>query len=270
MIVSIPDFMQMALVAGLLAAVLCGVLGPLIVQLRLTYAAGALSHAVLGGLAAASVVELRFGWFPLDGLFVASATGVGLALVIAQLSWERAGDTDSVLSALWAIGMSAGIVLLSTTPGTPDIMGFLFGNLLLLSTAQIVALGLLTLITVSAVLLWYPRWLALCLDREHALMRGVRAKLFYHGLLVLLSLAVVLLTHFIGIVLVLALLTLPAALARRFCRRLLLLMGVATGVGIASVCAGLSASYVLDWPTGPTIALVAGGAYGCACLLPRR
>jgi len=256
-------FLQSALIAGLLASVGCGVMGTYVVVKRIAFLAGGIAHSVLGGMGAA----LYFGFDPLAGSLVA-AIAAALLIGWVRLAWEAQEDT--LISALWAIGMAVGILFIAKTPGyQADLMSYLFGNILLVPRESLwfmAALDALLLVVVGA---WHRQFLAVVFDEEFARLRGIPVPFFYLLLLVLVAITVVLLIQVVGLILVLALLTLPAAIAGHYVHSLGAMMLFATLLGAAISTLGLALSYSPDLPAGPTIILLAGGLYVLSALLAR-
>jgi zinc transport system permease protein len=253
--VASQDFLQQAVLAGLLASLGCGLIGPFVVVKRIAFLAGGIAHSVLSGMGAA----VYFGFDPLLGA-LASAVLAALLIGGVRLTW-RTGE-DTTIGALWAIGMAVGILFISRTPGySTDLMSFLFGNILLVPIRELwfmAALDLVLLITVTA---FYRQFVAVAFDEEFARLRGVPVGLFYLLLLVLVAVTVVLMIQVVGLILVIALLTLPAAVAGQWTHSLAGMMLTAALLGAGLTSGGLAASYGPDLPAGPTIILLAGGLY---------
>ncbi len=248
-------FLQSALLAGLLASVGCGVMGSYVVVKRIGYMAGGISHSVLGGMGAA----LFFGFAPMKGALVAAITA---ALLIGWIKLRWRAREDTLIGAMWAMGMSIGILFISRTPGySTDLVSYLFGNILLVSQAQIREMAALDLLVIGMVLAFYRQFLAVSFDEEFARLRGVPVNFFYLLFLCLVALTVVLLVQVVGLVLVIALLTLPAAIAGHYIHTMGRMMVAASILGMAFTTTGIMVSYYLDLPTGAVIILLAGGAY---------
>ncbi len=255
-------FLQHALLAGLLASVACGVVGTYVVARRIAYIAGAISHCVLGGIGAAGWLSATAGWDWLRPLHGAILAAVAAAVVIGAVSLRARQSEDTVIGALWAIGMASGIVFIARTPGyQEDLIGYLFGNILLVAPADLWLVAGLDVAVLLLGLLFYHQFQAVCFDEEFARLRGVRVETFYLLLLVLTALTVVLLVTVVGIVLVIALLVLPAAVAGHFARTLWQMMGLAALASAAFTTGGLALSYGLNLPSGAVIVLLAGGVY---------
>lgn len=256
-------FLQTALLAGLLASLGCGVIGTFVVVKRIAFMAGGIAHSVLGGMGAA----LYFGVDPLLGA-LAAAILAALLIGLVRLAWQAQEDT--LIGALWAIGMAIGILFIAKTPGySTDLMSFLFGNILLVPRRALWFMAGLDLLLVLTVSLFYRQLIAVTFDEEFARLRGVPVAFFYLLLLCLVAVTVVLLIQVVGLILVIALLTLPAAIAGHYVHSLGGMMLIATLLGGVFTTAGLALSYGPDLPAGPTIILLAGGVYLASAFLSR-
>ncbi len=257
------QFLQAALVAGLLASVGCGMVGPFVVAKRITFLAGGIAHSVLSGMGAA----LFFGFDPLTGAVVAAVLAALLTGSV-RLRWKAQEDT--LIGALWAVGMAIGILFVSKTPGyATDLMSYLFGNILLVPPRELWFMGALDGLLLLVIGLFYRQFLAISFDEEFTRVRGVPVAFFYLLLLVMVAVTVVLLIQVVGLILVIALLTLPAAVAGHYVHSLRPMMVLATFLGSLFTTAGLAISYDPDLPAGPTIVLVAGGVYIVSAVISR-
>ncbi|MEW6428654.1 MAG: metal ABC transporter permease [Thermodesulfobacteriota bacterium] len=254
-------FFRYALLAGLLSSIAFGIIGSYVVARRISYLAGAISHCILGGIGGALYLQKAKGVEWLDPVWGAALAALVAAVVIGLVSLHARQREDTVIGALWGIGMAAGLLFLAKTPGYVEPMSYLFGNILLMTRNDVLVVLVLDLIIVAAGLLFYNRFLAVCFDGEFARLRGVPTRLYYMLLLVLTSLAIVLLVRLVGVVLVVALLTLPAAVASYFCRSLWQMMLLSSLCCALFIVGGLLSSYQLDLPSGPTIIIIAGGVY---------
>ena len=248
-------FLRTALLAGLLASIGCGVIGTFVVVKRIAFLAGGIAHSVLGGMGAA----LYFGVDPLLGALGAAVLS---ALIIGAVRLAWGAQEDTLIGAIWAIGMAVGILFIAKTPGySTDLMSYLFGNILLVSPRDLWLMALLDLVLVATVGLFYRQFLAVSFDEEQARLRGVPVGLFYLTLLCLVAVTVVLLIQVVGLILVIALLTLPAAIAGHYLHSLAGIMLAATLLGATFTSAGLALSFTPDLPAGPTMILLAGACY---------
>ncbi|MGV6858494.1 MAG: metal ABC transporter permease [bacterium] len=249
------SFLQYALLGGMLASIGCGIIGSYVVVKRIGFLAGGIAHAVLGGMGAA----FFFGYAPMMGALV-SAIIAALIIGWVTLHWQEREDT--LIGALWAIGMAIGILFISRSPGySVDLMSYLFGNILMVNKQGVWEMAAMDLFLMTTVGLFYKQFLAVSFDEEFARIRGVRVTVFYLLLLCLVAVTVVLLIQVVGLILVIALLTLPAAIASQHVRTLSVMMIIATLLGMLFTVSGLALSYGPDLPSGATIILVAGVAY---------
>ncbi len=248
-------FLQTAVVAALLASIGCGVMGTYVVVKRIAFIAGGIAHSVLGGMGAA----VYFGFDPLHGALLAA---VAAALLIGWVRLRWRAQEDTLIGALWAIGMAVGVLFIAKTPGYQgDLMSYLFGNILLVPHASLWFMAGLDLLLLAVVGAYHRQFLAVAFDEEFARLRGIPVSFFYLLLLVLIAVTVVLLIQVVGLILVLALLTLPAAVAGHYVHSLGRMMLIASVLGGVLSVAGLALSYGPDLPAGPTIILLAGSVY---------
>lgn len=247
-------FLMNAVLAAALASVAAGTVGSLVVVRRSTYLAGAVSHSLLAGLGLARLLQRRFGFEGLTPMMGAVLVAVGVAVLAARLAVRGKQRADTVLSAVWTGGMALGVSFVAATPGyQDDLMSYLFGSILLVTGSDLAWMAAMDLLIVGVMVLCYNRFLAIAFNEELARLRGVRTafyELVYH---VLTALTVVLLVRVAGIVLAIALLTLPAAAAGLLTRRLDRMMAAAAGLCFGVSVLGLAVSYAPGWPPGATI-----------------
>ena len=249
------EFLRNALLGGLLASIGCGIMGSYVVVKRIGFLAGGISHTVLGGMG----IALFLGLSPIGGALVAALVA---ALLIGWVSLEWKEREDTLIGALWAVGMAVGILFISRTPGyNVDLMSYLFGNILMVPPGELWLMAVMDLLVLITVVLFYRQFLAVSFDEEFARLRGVPVKLFYLLLLCMVAVTVVLLIQVVGLILVIALLTLPAAIATQYVHSLGKMMLLATLLGILFTVSGLALAYKPDLPAGATIILVAGSCY---------
>tara|TARA_B100001971_G_scaffold175931_2_gene169750 strand:- start:4191 stop:5051 length:861 start_codon:yes stop_codon:yes gene_type:complete len=258
-----PDlgFLRNALLLGLIGSIPLGAVGTFVVARRISYLAAAIAHSVLGGIGAALYAREVLGWswlHPMLGALLAALTAAG---VIAAVSLRSKQREDAIIGAIWVTGMAVGLLFISRTPGYIDPMAYLFGDILLVTRSDLwIATGVGALI-IAILLLWHRQIVAVCFDAEFAAIRGVHADRIYLLLLLLTALTVVTLVSLVGIVLVIALLTLPPAIASLRARSLGQMLICSIVLTACFVLFGLGLSYSLDFPTGPTIILLAALVY---------
>ncbi len=262
---NIPDLLLLPITAAALASLTCGSVGTLTLVRRNTYVAGAVSHAVLAGLGLAQYLSIVHGMLFMTPTRGALLAAIAAALAVVALQSGRTGGHDAGLSAIWAVGMAVGIGFMSITPGyQTDLMNFLFGSILLVSAEDIRTMLLLNACIAAAFALFWRGILAVTFNAELAGLRGVHTRLYETVISLLTAVAIVLLVNMVGIVLVIALLTLPALAARCMFRRLIPSMFGAMVAAFAAMVAGIWVSWHLDvQPAAPivlTAAMLAGAA----------
>ena len=258
-----PDvpFLRLALAAGMLASFAFGIVGSFVVARKISYVAGGIAHSVLGGLGLGLFLQFRVGWKwmnPMYGAFLAAILAAFLIAYVSQRYRERA---DTVIGAVWSVGMAGGLLFMAKTPGYMDPMSFLFGNILLLTSGDLWMILILDAVILSMTLLYYNSLVAVSFDEEYARLRGINVELLNVFLLVMIALSVVLLIRVVGIVLVIALFTLPAAIAGKFVGKMWQMMAGAVLFCMFFTVAGLAAGFYFDLPAGPVIIVIAGIGY---------
>ena len=256
-------FLQMALLASLLASIACGMVGTFVVVKKMGYLAGGIAHAVLGGIGAA----LFFGYPALFGALL-SAVAAALVLGCVKIYWRE--QEDVLVGALWAAGMAVGVMFIAKTPGYQiDLMTYLFGNVLLVTADQIWLMLGLNVCLVVVILLYFKQFEAIAFDEEFARLRGLPVTALYLLLLCLIAVSVVLLVRVVGLILVIALLTLPSAIAHHYVYNMAHMMVLSMIVTVVVCLSGLALSYGPDLPAGATIILVAATAYLASTLFTK-
>ncbi len=254
-------FLRYALIAGLLSSVAFGIIGSYVVVKRISYIAGAIAHCVLGGIGAAIYLNYHFGlaWCtPMLGAVVAALLA---AIIIGLVSIYSSEREDSIIGALWVMGMAGGILLIAKTPGYIDPMSYLFGNILMITRNDILMILGLDIIVAGLGIVFYNQLLGICFDEEFARLRGIPTRGYYIFMLCLTALTIVMMVRIVGIVMVIALITLPAAVAGQFSKRLWQMMLGATLLSMLFISGGLALSYGPDLPSGSTIVMLAGTTY---------
>ena len=266
------DYLKRSVLAILFASIACGIIGSYVVARRQSYLIGAVSHSLLGGIGLARYLQIAHGlrWF--STLLGALLAAILAAIAISTLTLKNRMRQDTVLSAIWTLGVAIGISFIAITPGySEDLTSYLFGSILLVSTEDLVIMALMTVVIIVAVLFFRNRFLALCFNEETLFLRGVSTAAVSFTLHLLVALTVVLLAQVVGIVLVLVLLVMPAATAAHFAKRMSLVMLWGTIFCLVFCYGGLIVSYEADWPVGATIVELAVAAYLlCAALVAIR
>ncbi len=251
-----------ALFAGLAASVVSGLIGSYVVVKRIVFISGSIAHSILGGIGFCLWLQRAQGvtWAtPLLGALVAAIIS---ALVMGWIRLKYQQREDTVIAAIWSVGMATGILFISQTPGfNVELTNFLIGNILWVTPTDLYILLGLDLIVMVTVYCLHKRFLAICFDEEQAKLQGVPVTALYFLLLILTAISIVLLIQVVGIILVMTMLTIPAAIANCFTHRLSRMMLLAVGISCFFCLAGMMTSYHFDWPGGATIALIAGLGY---------
>ena len=247
--------MQHAIIACIFASIGCGIMGTYIVVRRIGFLAGGIAHSVLAGMGIAYFI----GAAPLIGALIAALIA-GILIGWISLKWKQ--DEDILIAAFWSVGMAIGIIFISRTEGyNIDLMSYLFGNILLVSLQDICLMAFLDVVLIILVALFYRQFLAATFDEEFSRLRGVNIEFIYILLLSMVSLTVVLLIQIVGLILVLALLILPAASATQFSGSIMKMMILSVTFSLLITLTGLLVSYAPDFPSGATIIIVAGIFY---------
>ncbi|WP_170181272.1 metal ABC transporter permease [Chlorobaculum thiosulfatiphilum] len=245
------EFMRNAFLAAILSSVACGIIGAYVVVRRLGFISGGIAHTAFGGIG----LSYYLGLNPLAGIIpfsLAAAIGIGLLSRKAKIA------EDTAIGAFWAAGMSVGVILIGLTPGyAPNLFSYLFGNILTVPNSDLQLILLLDLLIIAVVWLFDKEFVAISFDEEYARISGLKTLALDLLMLCLIALTVVIMVRIVGIVMVIALLTIPAAIARSFSQSLYRMM--ATGILLAGLfsIAGLWLSWIFNLASGATIILVA-------------
>jgi zinc transport system permease protein len=266
------DYLKRSFLAILLASIACGVVGGYVVARRQSYLIGAVSHSLLGGIGLARYLQIAHGltWF--STILGALLAAVLSAIAISTLTLKNRMRQDTVLSAIWTLGVAVGVSFIDITPGySEDLTSYLFGSILLVSKGDIAVMTAMTAAIAVTVFLFRNRFLTLCFNEETLALRGVSAAWTSFIRHLLIALTVVLLAQVVGIVLVLVLLVIPAATAAQLAKRISLVMLWGAVFCLLTCTGGLVASYEADWPVGATIVELAVAVYLlCAAIIAIR
>jgi zinc transport system permease protein len=249
------EFMRNAIAAGLLASLACGIIGVYVVVKRIVFISGGIAHASFGGIG----LGYFLGVNPILGVLPFSILS---AITMGLVSKRSRVAEDTAIGILWSLGMALGILFISRTPGyAPDLMTYLFGNILTVPLSDIYLMLMLDAFIVLTVVSLYKEFLALCFDEEFSNVAGIPVELLYLLLLCLIAMTVVIMIRVVGLILVIALLTIPAALSGQFTNDLKKMMYLSIASGSIFTVSGLFLSYYMDVPSGATIILVMSLVY---------
>ncbi|MDD5095054.1 MAG: metal ABC transporter permease [Dehalococcoidia bacterium] len=246
------DFMQNAVLAGLLASVACGIIGTYVIVKRIVFISEGIAHASFGGIG----LGYWLGFSPVTGALIFA---VGSALGIGMITRKTRLAEDTAIGILLTMGMALGVMFIGLAPGyAPDLFSYLFGNILTVPDSDLILMLALDVIIVGIVAALYKEFLAVTFDEEFGTVIGIPVNILYLLLLCMIALTVVLLIRVVGIILVVALLTIPTALARQFTHNLFKMMLLSVFFGMVFTFGGLWLSYEFDVASGATIILLGG------------
>ena len=257
------DFMRNALAAGLAASGLCGIIGIYVILNKIVFISDGIAHAAFGGIG----LGYFLGYDPLAfgiGSAVLTALGIGMVSSRARVS------EDTAIGVFMATGMALGIMLLTLSQGyARDLYGYLFGNILAVTVSDVLLILAFTLIILALVFLLYKEFLVLSFDPIYGEAIGLPVQSLRLLLLGMVAFSVVILIKIVGIIMVIALLTIPGAISRQHMKGLPAIMAGSVFLGIIFVTIGLFISYLLDVPSGATIILTAALTFFLSTTLSR-
>ena len=257
------EFIRNALAAGLLASVICGIMGTLVVVNRIVFLSGGIAHAAFGGIG----LSFFLGWPYLVGTMGFS---IAAAMVMAAVSLKAKHRADTIIGVIWAVGMAFGIILLDLTPGyNVDLMSYLFGSILAVPRLDLWIMLMVGALIGGFVIYFYKDLLAISYDEEFARIRGVPIRALYFTLIGILAIAIVLIIRIVGLILVIALLTIPPFMVEKYAKSLFQMMMGSSLLGALFTIIGLWLSYAFNLTSGASIILVAGISFFLFFLIDR-
>ncbi|HPG92356.1 MAG TPA: metal ABC transporter permease [Clostridia bacterium] len=253
------QFLQKAILASLLTSIVAGIIGVIIVQKKLVMMTGGIAHTTYGGVGLGYLLGIE----PILGGFLFA---IGAAFGIGYLKRKGGVDTDILIALFWSLGMAAGVAFIGFMPGyPPDITSYLFGNILSVTWFDLIMMGALTIIVTLSILVFLVDWKTYLFDSEFAYVRGMKTGFMEYWLLILVALTVVVLIRAAGIMLVISMLTAPAASARQLSKKFSVNIALAIGFGVVYCLIGLALSYILNIASGATIIAVSVLGF-CLCM----
>jgi len=249
------DFMRNALIAGVLVSIACGIIGVYVVVNRIVFISGGIAHAAFGGIG----LGYFLGVNPVLGAIAFSlASALGMGMVSRRTHYR----VDTVIGIMWAMGMALGIIFIDLTPGySADLMSYLFGSILAVPIYDIVFMLVLDIIIILIVTLLYKEFLAISFDEEFAIAMGVSVECISLLLLCLVAMTVVMLMRVVGLIMVIALLTIPASISEQFTSNLKKMMFFSILLSVLFTTSGLWLSYIFDFTSGATIIIISGCSF---------
>ncbi len=255
------EFLRNALLAGVLVSIACGIVGTLVVVNRLSFLSGGIAHSAYGGLGLAAFLH----WPPITGAVLFTVLS---SLLLGHVTITKKERADTFIGVVWAVGMAFGIIMIDLTKGYyVDLMSYLFGSILVVSNSNIILMIILNTVIIILVSLLFKEFLGISYDNEFAQISGMPVKLLYYILFLLIALSVVMLIQIVGLILIIALFTIPASIAEKFTKNLKRMMIIASALGVCFTLGGILLSYALNLTAGALIILLAGVSYLCIELI---
>lgn len=253
-------FIRNAFLAAILASIVCGIIGTIIVEKKLVMMSGGIAHTSFGGIGLGYLLtSLGIAIEPIIGGLVFS---VFAALGVVTIKRKTNTNADTIIAIFWSVGMALGILFISLMPGyPPDMTSYLFGDILMVSSLDIklmIALDVVIVITIASM---FNYWKAYLFDEEFASVLGIKTTKLEYFLFILISFTIVVLIRVVGIILVIALLTIPPAVAKLFTFNLKKIMITSIFLGMVFCLSGLFVSYKYNIQSGATIILLSSAAY---------
>jgi zinc transport system permease protein len=249
------EFIQRALITAVLVSIVCGVVGSYVVIKRIVSLSGAISHAAFGGVG--------LGYFlAINPVLAAIPFSIASAMAIGGVEKKVNISADTAMGILWSVGMALGVIFINLTPGyAPDLFSYLFGDILTVSNSDLLIMLILDLVIITTVYLFRREFLAVSFDEEFSIVVGLPSLAIYMLLLALVALSVVVLMKVVGIILLIALFTIPAAISKQYTHNLTKLMILATIIGIILASVGIILSYIFNLASGATIVIVLAATF---------
>jgi len=257
------SFLQNAFLGAIIASILCGIIGTIIVEKKMVMMSGGIAHTAFGGIGLGYFLGIE----PIIGaLFFSTAAALGAAAIKKKSDT----NTDIIMGIFWSMGMAAGILFIAFTPGyPPDMASYLFGDILTIRRVDLWIMAALCLVTVLTVALFFNSFKAYLFDEEFAYIMKIKTQVLEYITYAMIAFTVVVLIRVVGIILLISLLTAPPAIARMFSYNLKKIMLLSMVLGILFCIFGLWVSYELEIASGAAIVLIAGFTYIAASLLRR-
>ena len=247
------DFIQNALIGSVLVAIMCAITGTFIVIKRLVFLSGGISHGAFAGLGAAYFLGIN----PMLGAMLFAVLS---AVAITRVILRQSQPADATIGIFWATGMATGVLFVYITPGyVPDLMPYLFGDILTISSEQLFWMMVFSLISLLLTALLFRQLLAVSFDDEFARLRGLPVGIIMVILMIMNSVAIVMMIQAVGIILVMALLTIPPLIGLTLAAEIRTVMFYAFISAVSITIGGLAISFLLDLPSGPAIVLLGAG-----------
>lgn len=244
-------YLANAVIACILSGITCGIVGTYIVSRRMVFLSGGITHASFGGLG----IAFYFGTNPIYGALIFA--------IFSSLGIEYAGSNtkireDSAIGLMWGIGMAIGALFMSLRPGyaSGDLSSFLFGNIISVTTSDVIALATLTILLFIGAVLWIKPIMYTAFDRDFARAAGVHTKLIGYIMAIVIAITIVLSIRVMGIVLLISLMTMPVVITNMLCNNYIKITVWASIIAAICSLTGVILSYYFEVPSGPAIIFV--------------
>jgi zinc transport system permease protein len=258
------QFLQNALIGVFLASLLTGIIGAIIVEKKWIMISSGIAHSSFGGIG----LGYLLGFEPIYGAFMFA---IAASLIIPTIDKRTDTGKENLMAMLWSFGMALGILFIAFTPGyPPDMTSYLFGNILTISKANLVMMAVITVIVLTVLIAFYNQWKVHLFDHEFAYILGIKTNLMDYVLYILIAISVVALIKMAGIILIIALLTIPPSIARFYANSFSRMIMLSMGFGFIFALIGLTISYYTNVPSGATIIIVSVVAYILAFIKKKK
>lgn len=258
------QFMQNALMSAVMASIVCGLIGTIIVEKKLVMLSGGIAHTSFGGIGLGYLLNIEPIYGALGFAVVSSAA-------IATVRRRIGTGSDTLIGMFWSLGMALGVLFIGFTPGyPPDISSYLFGDILTVRKLDVMLMAVLTIFMLFAIISLFNYWKAYLFDEEFLSVLGINARMMEYFLFIMIGFSIVILIRVVGIILVIALLTAPPASARLYTDDLKKIMILAIVFGLVFSLSGLVFSYYYDLPSGAVIIIAASLFYFISMMFKGR
>ncbi|MCL5036750.1 MAG: metal ABC transporter permease [Chloroflexi bacterium] len=258
------EFMRNALWAALLVSIACGIVGTYVVVKRIVFISGGISHSAFGGIGLGYLLGI-------NPILAAIPFTLLSALIMGTIAKKIKISEDTAIGILWTVGMALGIIFINLSPGyAPDLFSYLFGSILTVPASDLIVMAGLDAVIIFFVAVFFKEFSAMSFDEEYSTIIGIPTHVLYILLLCLVALSVVVLIRVVGVILVIALLTIPAAISRFFTDNIRNMIILSIILGGVLTTGGILLSYMFNLASGATIILLLGAVFIIASLFKRR
>ncbi|KPH52464.1 metal ABC transporter permease [Helicobacter pullorum] len=243
-------FVQNAIIGAFFTSIICGIIGTIAVTNRMVFIAGGIAHSVYGGVGIAA-------FFGLPIMLGSTIFSILCAIILAYMLLYSKERLDSLVGSLWAFGMALGIILVELTPGyNKDFMGYLFGSILSITENDIYYMIIFSILLILFIIFNYRIILGISYDSEFTQLQGIRTNFFSMALMILIALGIVISMRSVGIILIVALLSIPAYCSEIFTNSLAKMMFASSLISFICMLGGILISYFYDLQAGASIVIL--------------